>query len=195
MESHLAIDVNVWNREGFLVPGRTFTVTWRVNRESVAAVGLEVQERAMELSYTLRYRDNEVQRFSYPVSISWTPCRFGGRRPWLHCPCCNRRVVKVYLVRGHFCCRRCGHLTYASQREDRAGRALRRVNRIRERLGGPRGPLSPFPMRPDRMRASTYARLRAVALEVERRVLETSDARLERLERLLADAQRDAERP
>ncbi len=196
VESHLVLDINALNRQSLLVPGRVFAVTWRVNGELAAGVDVDVQARELEISYAIRHRDrtNASAWIRYPVPTSWTPCRFGGQRPWLHCPGCNRRVVKLYLVDCYFRCRGCGHLTYQSQRQDNANRALQKANRIREQLGGQRGPLNRFPMRPARMRAATYARLRTVALEAERHLLAANDGRLERLGRWIVGTKQSNER-
>ncbi len=196
VESHLVLDINALNRQSLLVPGRALAVTWRVNGELAAAVDVKVQARELEISYAIRRRDraNALAWIRYPVPTFWTSCRFGGQRPWLHCPSCNRRVVKLYLVDCYFLCRGCGHLTYQSQRQEHADRALHKANRIREQLGGQHGPLNRFPMRPARMRAVTYARLRSRALEAEQRLLATNDARLERLGRWIVGTKQSNER-
>ena len=41
------------------------------------------------------------------ITIVWTPCRFGGKRPWFQCGCCGRRVVRLYIVGGVFARRHC----------------------------------------------------------------------------------------
>ena len=51
------------------------------------------------------------------IAIAWTPCRFGGKRPWFQCGCCGRRVVRLYIVQAVFACRHCHRLGYASQLE------------------------------------------------------------------------------
>src|SRR5215831_15053920 len=29
------------------------------------------------------------------IRVSWSRCHFGGGRPWLHCPYCQRRVARL----------------------------------------------------------------------------------------------------
>jgi hypothetical protein len=80
-----------------------------------------------------------------PVAVAFSPCRFGGYRPWVVCESCGRRRVVLYGVefttrrmrgevlesetrRYSWRCRRCGRLTYPSQR---ASRNLLRTAQIR----------------------------------------------------------------
>ena len=72
---------------------------------------------------------------------------------------CARRVKKLYRGGRYFLCCHCCGLTYASRNEDRWGRALRRANAIRTKLGGEPGVTAPVPDRPKGMWSRTYARL------------------------------------
>jgi hypothetical protein len=96
-----------------------------------------------------------------PVSITWTPCHYGGKRPWFVCPAqgCGRRVAILYLD-GVFACRRCYQCVYESQRRAGWERALAKAQRIRMRLGGSGSVYEPFPLRPKRMHRTSYAKLR-----------------------------------
>ena len=44
---------------------------------------------------------------------------------------CGRRVAILYGLGKYFLCRHCYDLRYESKREDKKGRALRRVQKIR----------------------------------------------------------------
>jgi hypothetical protein len=85
---------------------------------------------------------------------------FGGLRWWFVCPQLNRRVRKLYLPLGgrHFWSRRAYELAYASQRETKYSRALRRARKLRLRLGGEPTD-DEYPDKPPRMRWATYNRL------------------------------------
>src|SRR5262249_46218317 len=108
-----------------------------------------------------------------PVPVVWNACRFGGARPYFVCPgvvngvACGLRVTKLCLAGTYFLCRCCYGLAYASQREDRYGRALRRASKIRMRLGGEADIVSAFPARPKGMHRQTYERLQSAALNAE----------------------------
>jgi hypothetical protein len=96
-----------------------------------------------------------------PVPLEWTPCNFGGERPWFVCPGagCGRRVAVLYGPGRYFLCRHCYGLSYQSQREDKMHRALRRAQKIRQRLGGTANMMEPFPDKPNGMHHDTYLRL------------------------------------
>lgn len=124
------------------------------------------------------------------AAVEWTPCRFGGTRPWLRCPRCSRRCARVYLRASGAACRTCHRLAYAVQREDASSRAMRRGRKLVARLGvqGQEeqhwAALDPERLpKPKRMRWATYDRLVTLAREAEdRRVL----ALLPSLERFVA---------
>ncbi len=91
----------------------------------------------------------------------WTVCNIGGERPWFVCPRATfRRRVAILYGRGkYFLCRHCYDLSYQSQRKDKKDRALRRAQKIRQRLGGSANMLEPLPERPKGMHHDTYMSL------------------------------------
>ena len=131
----------------------------------------------------------EWQNVEQPTQIVWMPCRFGGARPYFVCPgivngiVCSRWVTKLYGAGRYFLCRHCYQLAYASQREDRYDRALRRANNIRVRLGGEPGVASAFPTRPKGMHRETYERLQSAVLNAEIQAEERLTHLLARLQR------------
>jgi hypothetical protein len=83
------------------------------------------------------------------IRVSWTRCHFGGFRPWLHCPHCERRVARLFKGFAGYCCRACcGNPIYETQRRSRKGRAYLQAYRIRQRLGGSRPVVDAIPPRP-----------------------------------------------
>jgi hypothetical protein len=172
VEDCLFLDVRSCWRDGWLKSGTDFTTTWwRYRREysiRVRVLGNAGAERAraVELSYS-RGPEGRKEDVSYAVPLSWTPCNFGGWRPWFVCPglvegvSCSRRVAKLYLKGRHFLCRHCHDLAYSSQQEAHRNAALRRCQRIRQKLGGTANMTRPFPGKPKGMHLKTYLRLRA----------------------------------
>jgi hypothetical protein len=115
---------------------------------------------------TLLYRHRrglggEWEDVREPVELAWTPCNFGGERPWFICPgaSCGRRVAVFYGPGRYFLCRHCYDLSYQSQRENGIYRALHRAQDIRRRLGGSANMMEPFPEKPKGMHWKTYERL------------------------------------
>ena len=90
------------------------------------------RERLLTLAATeleIRMPGQPSQR----IGITWTPCRFGGERPWFQCGC-GRNVVKFYSpLGGLFACRICSRLTYPSQLETPMDRGIGRARKIRVR--------------------------------------------------------------
>jgi hypothetical protein len=127
----------------------------------------------VHLSYRWRVTGGEFQDVEETVRIVRAPCRFGGSRPYFICPgivnsvTCGRRVAKLHGSGRYFLCRHCYRLAHASQSESKWDRALRRANKIRQRLGGDPGMASPFPSRPKGMWRRTYDRLQEQAFEAE----------------------------
>jgi hypothetical protein len=79
---------------------------------------------------------------------------------------CGRRAAILYGGTV-FACRHCYHLNYDSQREQPAGRARRRAQAIRMRLGTSGVITEPFPAKPKKMHVKTYERLHLQAREAE----------------------------
>ena len=97
-----ALDVRDLKREGLIAAGQERVgVLRRFRRRSrVLAPG---EKRIVELVANLR--------------LTWTPCNYGGSRPWFVCPGegCRRRVAIVYGPDSPPLCRLCRGLSYASQ--------------------------------------------------------------------------------
>lgn len=188
VETCRQLDVNRWNREGLLRPGQWFSWVWKDDEgREKASIGVRTLPGAVELSYTLNPRSKNPEEIRYQVPLTWTPCNYGGERPWFVCPGvvngreCYRRVGKLYLGGKYFLCRHCYNLAYESQREDRATRLMHKAQKIRRRLGGHSGLTYPFPVKPKGMHWRTYERLWREAREAEHNSLLAMAQRLELL--------------
>ena len=160
-EAH-GLDIRDLYRKGLLRSGGSFSSRWlRGERETGSIRGFAYGDRVL-LSY--RHRSGLGGEWEYvkePISLEWTPCNFGGERPWSLCPGvgCGRRVAVLYGPGKYFLCRHCYDLRYESQRTDKKDRALRRAQTIRTRIGGSANMMEPFPEKPKGMHHDTYMRL------------------------------------
>ena len=188
VESSPSIDINRLHQEGCLHHGWWGGRQWTRDGEKVSSINLRTEEDRLHLSYRVRIAGGDWEDVKETVRIVRIRCRFGGTRPYFICPgvvndiLCGRRVAKLHGSGRYFLCRHCYRLAHASQSEGQWDRALRRVNKIRMRLGGEPGMAAPFPPRPKGMWRRTYERLRAEAFEAERLA---ADAFLMHAERLL----------
>lgn len=165
-EATKSLDINWLSRNGYLVPA-CYTLTWRQEEEQVGSIGMRAQQCAIVLDYRWRQFDGEWESVNEQVHLVSTPCNYGGQRPWFMCPGCWRRVGKLFAAGKYFLCRHCYHLPYESQREDGYYRLLRKVQKIRIRLGGSSNLIDPFPPKPKGMHEKTYRRLEREADEAE----------------------------
>lgn len=154
-----AIDVRLFRRNGVLVPGYSFNTTWTRNDQAEASVHVSVGEDCVVFSYRQSWRGGPWRDCTNTILLIWTECHYGGQRPWWQCPGCDRRVALLYSGDGWYACRQCRNLAYRSQRETEEDLAFRRANRIRDRLGWPRGILNPSGGKPKGMHWMTYLRL------------------------------------
>jgi hypothetical protein len=162
-EDYRSIDVRRWKRDGLLVPGDPFRWQWSRDGEVVASIDVKAEPGRVILTYRHRSGGGEWKDESYPVHLTTTPCHMGGERHWFLCPArgCGQRVAVLYCG-GMFACRKCHQLAYRSQRENDADRARRQADRIRVRLGWPRGLWEGSNWgRPKGMHWRTYERLKA----------------------------------
>jgi hypothetical protein len=147
-----------------LKSGTSFSWRWWRAGRKVAFCGTLVYQDKLVLSYRSKL-GGEWEDVKEPVSLEWTPCNFGGERPWFICPSvvngkrCGRRVAILYGPGKYFLCRHCYDLRYESQRKDKKDRALRRAQKIKTRFGGSANMLEPLPERPKGMHHDGYMRL------------------------------------
>ena len=144
---------------------RWFSWSWTRGGERVASINVDTQHHYVLLKYRSRSYGEDWSDVEQRVSIAWTPCRFGGERPWFVCSVaangmyCGRRVTKLYGAGRLFACRHCYRLGYTSQQESAHQRGLWKSQKIRMRLGGSPSMLDEFPGKPKGMHRRTYDRM------------------------------------
>jgi len=112
------------------------TLTWTHrpsgHKNSIGiTVDIEEAEPYVKVNYAVTDRNtDEKTDYDYKISLTTTPCHFGGVRYWFICPLsrngvsCGRRTGTLYLASGgnYFGCRHCYNLSYESRNESRLGR-------------------------------------------------------------------------
>jgi hypothetical protein len=154
------LDVRFLVRKGMLRSGSSGVLTWSRNGRAVGSIQTSADETSVTLVYRHRRGNAEWKEERYPVRITRTLCHLGGSRPWFICPVagCGRRVAILYGG-AIFACRRCYRLAYPSTREDVLDRAMRRADRLRDRLGWNPGIGNANGRKPKWMRWRTFHRL------------------------------------
>lgn len=178
-EESCSIDVRKLKRQGLLVPGADRRIGWSRGEKEFASINFDVEPGRLILNYQHKSGSKDWEDRSYPVYLTTTPCNIGGERTWFCCPVpgCGKRVAVLYGGR-YFACPTCQKLAYSSQREDEADRARRKADRIRDRLGWPRGLWNGSHWgKPKGMHWGTFERLRAQHRDLENTVNQAFIAR------------------
>ena len=155
-----SIDIRRFHRDGLLRPGQSFVWNWSINNIVNSSIKMSVEENEVTLTYQHQSSNNVFLDKHYTVKLNWTSCNYGNKRPWFICPAkgCGRRIAILYGG-SVFACRQCYRLAYPSQREDLYGRAARKANIIRNKLGWELGILNGKDSKPKGMHWSTYEKL------------------------------------
>ena len=174
MEDCRRLDIRQLRQKRCLRPGMYYSWHWSRGDEPSGDIRIEVRDSCTILRYRYREAGGEWMDIEEFVSIAWTPCNYGGSRPWFICPRCGRRVCVLVGAGPRFLCRHCYCLRYASQCETRVDRMQRKVRKIRARLGGEGW------RKPKGMHEKTFKRLREKLRDAE---MEENEAFLVRLAR------------
>ena len=139
-------------------------MSWQSSQdgETTGRVGINVlSDKTMvvscswENSYTGQWE--EMEKVIY---FTQTECSYGGYRQWFLCPHCRKRAGVILFIPPSVACRHCFNLAYSSQNEHAMYRALRRRNKIGERIGISDSFDSYSGTKPKGMHWATFHRLR-----------------------------------
>jgi len=143
VEESRRISVQYLKQRGLLSGWHSTTLSWTSSRtKKSTVVGLDVDvtdDPHISLYYSITDREGNKTDYDYEVSLTTTPCYFGGVRYWFLCPLCYSRVGALYLPRGHvrFRCRHCNDLSYHSRNAcctAAFGVACRKAEKLRSEL-------------------------------------------------------------
>ena len=161
-EDYRRLDVRALHKAGMLAAGHGGMWNWYSRGTLRASIHVQAEEARVILNYQAK-ENGELRNCNYPVFLNWTPCQYGGARPWFLCPArgCRRRVAILYGG-AVFACRHCYRLAYESQRVRDYDRLAGRADNIRRRLGWPVGILNATPgTKPKGMHWRTFEKLTA----------------------------------
>lgn len=166
VESYCTLDINWFNKQGMLVSGlrANTTMSWTRGGSKCAEIGASSVRKRITLSYSA----NKTP-IKYDIKVVYSECHLGGERPWFLCPCCSKRVGKLYLRDMYFYCRGCHNLSYYTRNQSEPFRLLEKSRKIRKRLGCNYGTSEPFPDKPKGMHWKTYYAMKERYWEVEGR--------------------------
>ena len=136
VESYCRVDVRYLQKSGYFDYGGLRTLAWRDGEGNPrGSIRLVASQEQVQLFYRVRRNGEEWKDIEETVPVVWTPCHYGGIRPWFLCPgtvngrTCWRRVAILYDAGYYFLCRHCYHLAYESQNEDLFSRRMRKAGR------------------------------------------------------------------
>ena len=161
-EHFISLDVRKLQRDQLLEPGQAFNLhkyECRFGRKR-GIFSISTRKDLLEIEYI----SCNPKDYCFPpqnVQIAWTPCHFGGYRPWFLCPSdqCGRRVAILYGPQPMLC-RHCWRISYESQRENEIQRLRRRLRYIESIYSGlPGKPSVRVGERPKGMHHRTFQNL------------------------------------
>jgi len=99
VETCRSIDVRQWQRRRLLDPESHFSWCWQEAGVTVASINVQVKTELVVLTYKARCPGREWQDIDDCIGLSFSSCRYGGKRPWFVCPMaeCGRAVAVLYL--------------------------------------------------------------------------------------------------
>lgn len=158
VEGRRRIDVCQFQKKGLLSPGIIATVSWD-NGGTKSSIVVHGGEDAVRLSYSWRRGDMPWTPHEECVRLDRLARPYGGTQAYFRCPKCSRRVR--FLIQGdiRYLCRHCLDLVHASTRERESDRAMRKVNKLRQRIGAELGMEAAIGPKPKGMHQATFDRI------------------------------------
>jgi hypothetical protein len=153
LQEGLKLDINFMARRELIVPGSATgpqSIRWvNSNGQEIASGWISADMKGD----TEGWLDIQIDKFDQRISLTASPCHYGGRKWFFVCPVVNRRASVLWLHRGA--------RQFASRQFMTAmDRAYLGMERIKWRLIGDLDPQEwDLPPKPKWMRWRTYHRL------------------------------------
>ena len=148
VDEGLKIDINKLKRDGMLNLNscRSGGIKWtRLSTgEKTASIGYETntldpENMWMRVNYThTSYYDDETNEMDYKIGLETTQPNYGGKRLWFICPLTYKRAGVLFSPSGSkwFASRHAYNLKYQSQSRSPHDRAIDRMWKLKNKLGG-----------------------------------------------------------
>ena len=120
-DDYLHIDINYLKREGLLTDACWFSWQWVRRSKLVDAINVTVKENGIIID-------------GQSIYVEWWCCPLGGKRPWFHCPLCEKRCCHLYKTSNSFACKTCLNLVWKVWHERPKRRAIRRAEKVFQKV-------------------------------------------------------------
>ena len=169
LEGYPALDVTLLKRDGYLSPGEPPRLLgWGDgNGGLLGAVHVVAGHHAIDVLGHLGL----VANFRTSVRLDRTRCTTGGTRPYLLCPQCAHRRLRLYIAGDELQCRVCLGVPYTMATLGRLERLQEQRRRARLRVGQTIYGVPQDPPKPRYMRWEKWERLLAELAEADRAVV------------------------
>ena len=189
-EQFISLDVRKLQRNHCLEPDQAYNLHKYQRRfgEKLGVFSINTRKDLLEIEY-ISCNPNDDRVPPQSVRIVWSPCHFGGYRPWFLCPSdqCGKRVAILYGPRPMLC-RHCWRIAYESQRENEIQRLYRRLRSIESACYGPPGKLGvQVGKRPKGMHHRTFRLLQKEIQLIRSHISRVQVIELIKLEQLIAE--------
>ena len=155
LEDCKRIEVGKLHKDGLLKPGLRFGWGWTRDDKQIGNICIETYTDHIRLIYKWTRGDSPCKDENQRVPIDYTPCHYGGSRPWFRCPNCLKRVGLLYDARGAFSCRHCSGLAYRTQSESELDRLFTKKHKFERSISDESG----YPSKPKGMHQTTWRKL------------------------------------
>lgn len=153
-----SVDIRYLKKRGFLKAGVAGTLSWSCGGEQTGWIRFKTSSDSLQLIYKLKQSGEDWISKDERIAFDWTHCNYGGKRQWLLCPHCGKRVAIVYGLGSGFLCRHCYALSYASQGETYLDRMIRKTRKLRSKIDGDIDLETPIFRKPKGMHWRTFNR-------------------------------------
>lgn len=171
-----SVDIRYLKKRGLLKAGTAGSLSWNCGGEPSGNIRFKTHSNSLQLMYKHRQGGEDWVGRNENISFDWTSCNYGGRRQWLLCPHCGKRVAILYGLSSGFLCRHCYKLPYGSQRESYLDRMTRKARKTRKKLNADYDLSVPIFNKPKGMHWKTFNRL----VNQEQRVSNIVDIAIEK---------------